>query len=112
MGIVMAIPVNVVVSTVANCHSSLLVTILKLNSQSKDEMRTVKKSSLSKKEIQTAPHSPLVQHHSTSWLSLQQLLLFLYLSLLSHVWLPREEETKHNANVPVFFIFKAPNADL
>ena len=123
--IVMAIPVNVVVSTVANSHLSLLVTILKLNFQSKGEMKTVKKFSLSKKEIQTVLHLPvsiatyrsvnriqsitlfqLVQHLSTSWLSLQQLLLFLYLSLLSHVWSPREEEIKHNAIVPVFLYLK------
>ena len=123
--IVMAIPVNVVVSTVANSHLSLLVTILKLNFQSKGEMKTAKKFSLSKKEIQTVLHLPvsiatyrsvsriqsitlfqLVQHLSTSWLSLQQLLLFLYLSLLSHVWLPREEEIKHNAIVPVFLYLK------
>ena len=61
--IVMAIPVNVVVLTVANFLSSLLVTILKLNFQSKEEMKTVKKSSLSKRETQTVLHSPVSLIH-------------------------------------------------
>ena len=57
--IVMVIPVNVVVSTVASYHLSLLVTILKPNFQSKEEMKAVKKFSLSKKETQTVLHSPV-----------------------------------------------------
>ena len=57
--IVMEILVNVVVLTDVNSHSSLLVTILKPNFQSKEEVKAVKKSSLSKKEIQTVLHSPV-----------------------------------------------------
>ena len=63
--IVMAIPVNVVVLTVASSHSSLLVTILKPNSQSKEEVKAVKKSSSLKKETQTVLHLPVSTHFKT-----------------------------------------------
>ena len=69
----MEIPVNVVVLTDVNSHSSLLVTILKPNFQSKEEVKAVKKSSLSKKETQTVLHLPvslqifLYKRHMPFW---------------------------------------------